>query len=92
MLVGINPMINLTGKSSDYRRLKRSDVFFEAGLGCDFYLPYFKLRPELKFLYGLSNCLDPNHAKNIRDVSRLPYTNSVSSACSKMIVFSFYFE
>lgn len=92
MLVGINPMINLTGKSSDYLRLKRSDVFLEAGLGCDFYLPYFKLRPELKFLYGLSNCLDPNHAKNIRDVSQLPYTNSVSSARSKMIVFSFYFE
>lgn len=92
MLIGLNPMINLTGKSNDYLKLKRYDVFLEAGLGCDFYLPFFKIRPELKFLYGLTNCLDMNHAKNLRDAARLPYTNSVSSARSKMIVLSFYFE
>lgn len=92
MLVGLNPMINLTGKSDDYLKLKRYDVFLEAGLGCDFYLPYFKIRPELKFLYGLTDCLDKNHANHLRDASRLPYTNSVNSARSKMFVLSFYFE
>ena len=92
MLVGLNPMINLTGKSDDYLKLKRYDVFVEAGLGCDFYLPYFKIRPEIKFLYGLTNCLDTDHANHIRDVSKLPYTNSVNKARSKMFVLSFYFE
>ena len=92
MLVGLNPMINLTGKSDDYLKLKRYDLFIEAGLGCDFYLPYFKIRPEIKFLYGLTNCLDTDHANHIRDVSKLPYTNSVNKARSKMFVLSFYFE
>lgn len=92
MLVGLNPIINLTGKSDDYLKLKRYDLFIEAGLGCDFYLPYFKIRPEIKFLYGLTNCLDTDHANHIRDVSKLPYTNSVNKARSKMFVLSFYFE
>ena len=92
MMIGLNPMINLTGKSDDILKLKRYDLFLEAGIGCDFYLPFFKIRPELKFLYGLSNCLDTEHAKSLRNAALIPYTNSVSSARSKMIVRSFYFE
>ena len=92
MMIGLNPMINLTGKSDDILKLKRYDLFLEAGIGCDFYLPFFKIRPELKFLYGLSNCLDTEHAKSLRNAALIPYTNSVSSARSKMIVLSFYFE
>lgn len=92
VMVGINPMINLNAKSNDYIKLKKYDVFFEAGLGCDFYLPFFKLRPELKFMYGLTNCLDTRHADQLRDASMRPYAKSVSKAHSKMIVLTFYFE
>lgn len=92
LMAGISPMINLTGKSEDYLRLKRSDVFLEVGLGCDFYLPFFKLRPELKFMYGITNSLDTNHYKEIKDRNMLMYTNSVNSAHSKMIALTFYFE
>lgn len=89
---GINPMINLSGKDNDYIKLKRSDVFLEVGVGCDFYLPFFKLRPELKFMYGLSNCLDTKHTKQVRDKNMLIYTNAVTEAHSKMIALTFYFE
>lgn len=92
VMAGLNPMVNLSGKGNDYLKLKRFDAFLEVGVGCDFYLPYFKLRPELKFMYGLTNCLNTNHDKDIRDKSMLPYTNSVNSARSKMIVLTFYFE
>lgn len=92
VMAGINPMINLSGKSSDYLRLKRTCLFAEVGIGCDFYLPFFKLRPELKFLYGLGNSLDGNHVNEIRDKNMLPYTCSVKEARTKMIVLSFYFE
>ena len=92
VMAGLNPMVNLSGKGNDYLKLKKFDAFLEVGVGCDFYLPYFKLRPELKFMYGLTNCLNTNHDKDIRDKSMLPYTNSVNSACSKMIVLTFYFE
>lgn len=92
VMVGINPMLNLSGKSNDYLKLKRSDAYLEVGVGCDFYLPYFKLRPELKFMYGLTNCLDTNRKNEQRDKTMLMYTNSAKEARSKMIALTFYFE
>lgn len=92
LMAGLNPMINLSGKSSDILKLKRYDMYAEIGVGCDFYLPFFKLRPELKFMYGISNALDKNHAKELRDKNMLKYTNSVKEAHTKMIALCFYFE
>ncbi len=92
LMVGLTPMLNLSRKEQDYLKLKNTEVFAEVGLGCDFYLPFFKLRPELKFLYSLTNSLDKNHASELKDKNMLPYTNSVNKAHSKMIVLTFYFE
>lgn len=92
VMLGLNPMLNLSGKDNDYIKLKRSDVFVEVGLGCDFYLPYFKLRPELKFMYSLMNSLDKSHAKSLQDKNMLMYTNSVNETRAKMIALTFYFE
>ena len=85
-------MINLTGKDQDYVRLKRWDTMIEVGLGCDLYLPFFKIIPELKFCYSLSDCLDKNHANDLRDENMRAYTNSVKRGQNKMIVLTFYFE
>lgn len=92
VMAGINPMMNLSGNKDDYLKLKKTDVFLELGLGCDFYLPFFKLRPELKFMYGLMNTYDKSHANNVKDKSMLPYTLSAKEAHSKMIALTFYFE
>lgn len=92
VLAGINPMINLSGRDDDYIKLKRFDTYIELGVGCDFYLPFFKLRPELKFMYGLTNCLDTNHSSRMRNSEMIPYANSVSEAHSKIIALTFYFE
>lgn len=95
LMAGINPMLNLSGSDSDYIKLKNYDVFLEVGLGCDFYLPFFKLRPELKFSYGLTNCLDTKHADRFKDPSmadRFMYANSVKECRSKIIALTFYFE
>ena len=92
IMAGINPMVNLSGKDNDYIKLKKFDVLAEVGLGCDLYLPYFKLRPELKFCYSLMNSLDTNHPNELRDKNMVMYANSVNKAHSKMIVLSFYFE
>ena len=53
---------------------------------------FFKLIPELKFCYGLGNSLDTNHINELRDVNKRAYAGSVSSAQSKMIMLSIYFE
>ena len=92
IMAGISPAINLTGKAQDYLRLKRYDTFVEIGLGCDFYLPFFKLIPELKFCYSLSNALDKNHDNELQDAGMKAYANSVTAGHSKMIVLTFYFE
>jgi hypothetical protein len=92
ILAGVNPMMNLSGSKDDYLKLKKTDVFLELGLGCDFYLPFFKLRPELKFMYGLLNTYDKSHINNIKDKSMLPYTMAAKEARSKMIALTFYFE
>ena len=92
VMAGVNPMINLTSKNQEYIQLKRSDLFFEVGLGCDFYLPFFKLIPELKFCYSLRDALDKGHADELKDANLRMYTNAVTSGHSKMIVLTFYFE
>lgn len=92
LLAGINPMLNLSGKDSDYIKLKRYSLSAEVGLGWDCYLPFFKLRPELKFVYGLGNSLDTKHTTELRDKNALRYSQSVSKATTKMVVLSFFFE
>lgn len=92
MLAGVNGMINLSGKDQDFLQLKRYDALLEVGFGCDFYLPFFKLIPELKFCYSLRDALDHDHASELKDANLRQYTNAVTSGHSKMIVLTFYFE
>lgn len=91
-VTGLNPMINLSGRDNDYLKLKRYDLYAQLGVGCDFYLPFFKLRPELKFMYSLTNALDTDHANHLRNRNMLMYTNSVNKARTKIIALTFYFE
>lgn len=92
VMAGLNPMLNLSRKSDDYIRLKPYDVYAEVGVGWDIYLPFFKLRPELKFMYSLTNSLDDKHPGELRDRSMVPYASSVSKAHTKIIALTFYFE
>ncbi len=92
IMAGVNPMLNLTSGESDIVRLKRMNTMLEIGLGCDFYLPFFKLIPEIKFCFGLGNVLDTKHVEELRDDNLRAYAGSVDSAKSKMVVLTFYFE
>ncbi len=92
LIAGVSPMINLTGKDQDYIQLKRYDVMLEVGLGCDFYLPFFKLIPELKFCYGLVSALDKSHVDELTDINKRVFAQSVSDARTKMFVLTLYFE
>ena len=88
---GISPMVNLTVKKQRPILFKKFDCMFEVGFGCDFYLPFFKLIPELKFAFSLVDVLDKDR-KDLLDDNLLKYTQSVDKIVSKMIVLSFYFE
>ncbi len=88
---GVSPMLNLTVKKQKQLLLKKFDFMVEIGAGCDFYLPYFKLIPELKFAFSLLDVLEKDRS-DLLDENYLKYTHSVDKVASKMIVLSFYFE
>ncbi|MCR4916023.1 MAG: PorT family protein [Prevotella sp.] len=92
MLAGISPMLNLSGKDQDFIHLKRFDTMVEVGLGCDYYLPFFKFIPELKFCFSLPDVFDKKHADELTDINKQAFARSVEASYSKMIVLTFYFE
>ena len=91
MMVGVNPMLDLTVKQQKQLLLNKFDCYLEAGFGCDFYSPWFKFIPEIKFCFGLANIINKNR-DDITDPSQLIFTESVDKGRSKMIVLTFYFE
>jgi hypothetical protein len=91
VLAGLNPVYDLTTKKQGNLLLNKMDCYVEVAMGCDFYLPFFKLIPELKFSFGLADLLNKNRDQLI-DKSKLIFTESVNSASAKMVTLSFYFE
>ncbi len=90
-LAGVNFMYDLTTKNDQYIKLKPFNSFLEVGFGCDYYLPFFKLIPELKFCFGLNNILEKNR-KDLQDKTKEIFTRSIDNARTNMIVLTLYFE
>ncbi|MDP2386120.1 MAG: outer membrane beta-barrel protein [Bacteroidota bacterium] len=64
-------------------RLKSNDIYYQAGGGVDFYLPYFKLSLEGKVMVGVKNIL-------IQDDKY--YTKPIDKLNSHIFLFSITFE
>lgn len=89
---GVMPAFDVNKKRSDFFKLNTADMYLSVGFGCDFYLPYFKLIPELKFCFGLTDVIQHDRPDLVDDPGKLKFTQSVKKATSKMIVLTFYFE
>ena len=89
---GIMPAFDLTRKRGEYIQLKPADFYLTVGLGCDFYLPFFKFNPEIKFCFGLVDVINHDRPDLTDDPGKLNITNSLSKATSSMVVLTFYFE
>ncbi len=92
MVAGVMPAFDVSKKNREIFKLKSADTYLTVGLGCDFYLPYFKLIPELKFCFGLSDVLVHDRPDLADDPTKYKFTQSVKKATPKMIVLTFYFE
>ena len=88
---GVSPMFNLTVKKQQQLLLKKFDFMIEVGFGCDFYLPFFKLIPELKFSFSPLDVLNKER-NDLLDANYMKFTQSVDKVTSKMITLSLYFE
>ncbi len=92
MVGGVMPAVDVLKKKADYLRTKSTDFMVSVGFGCDIYLPYFKLIPELKFCFGLTDAIQHDRPDLVDDPLRTGVSNSVKKATTKMVVLSFYFE
>lgn len=92
MVGGVMPAFDVSKKRSDFLKLKTTDFYLSVGFGCDFYLPYFKLNPEIKFCFGLTDVIQHKRPDLADEPDRLKITQSLSKATSQMVVLTFYFE
>lgn len=89
MMGGVKWEYDLSSKAAarnaeDLIKLRSSDFGIEAGIGFNFYMPFFILSPELKISNGLSD----SHSRD----SNLKFSNVIDRMNSRMIVFSLIFE
>jgi len=89
LLAGLNPKIDLAAQKKIKEeempkiRLNRYDLAWEAGFGIDFYLPYFKFSPEIKYSRGLNNMV-------VRDNTQ--FTSAIKKLNSNIWTISLHFE
>ena len=91
LIAGVYGSIDIGRKKGNPILLKSKDFGLEFGLGCDIYLHYFKLCPELKFCFGLVDLLEKDRP-DLVDQATIKYTNALSKATSRMIILTFNFE
>lgn len=93
VISGLNYRYDLAGKKEFddekpvYLRLRRSDLYYEAGAGLDFYLTFFKLTVELRMSNGLRNILINDPAPGYPQ-----YVNAIEKMKSQIWILAFYFE
>ena len=90
--VGAMATFDVSKKRSDFLQFNTTDVYLTLGLGCDFYLPFFKLIPDIKFCFGLTDILRHDRPDLDDNPSAMAITQSLKKAKSNMVVINFYFE
>lgn len=89
---GIMASFDVSKKRSEHLLFNKTDVYLTVGMGCDFYLPFFKFIPEIKFCFGLTDILRHDRPDLDLDPNTFKITQSLSKVKSNMVVVNFYFE
>ena len=88
---GIYTAFDLGRKRGNPMLLKGTDFGLEFGLGCNLYLPFFRLCPELKFSFGLLDLLEKDRS-DLQGQETIKYSDALSKATSRMVTLTFNFE
>ncbi len=91
VMAGVSPAFDLSKHKETPLVLKRFDFALEMGLGCDIYLPFFKLIPEIKFSLGLVDLIK-HERPDLKDPTLFKYTQGVDRGTSRSVSLLFYFE
>jgi len=91
IIAGAYTAVDLGIKKGETLLLKPMNYGLTIGLGCDFYLPIIKIAPEIRFCFGLNNTVEKNRT-DLTDFSLIKYSNAITKALPRMIIFTFNFE
>ena len=91
MLAGGYAALQIGQKRGDAVHFKPVEYGLKVGVGCDIYLPFFKLCPELSLSYGLGDVIQ-HERPDIADDARFRFTQALRSATPRMILLTFHFE
>ena len=89
---GVMGVFDVAKDRTEQLRLANGDAMLTVGMGCDIYLPFFKLCPELKFCFGLKNVLQKNRPDLEDDPAMQAFTHSLDKVQNNMMIITFYFE
>ncbi|MDO4707852.1 MAG: porin family protein [Porphyromonadaceae bacterium] len=88
---GLYGSLSLGGKRGEVLRERGLDYGLLFSIGCDLYLRYFTLSPELTFGYGLPNIIDLER-KDLEDDKRIYYTQALRGGRTRMIALTLNFH
>lgn len=89
LITGAGMTFDLAKKETSPVILNSTDFYVTVGLGSDIYFPFFKLAPELKFSFGLSDILN----KKIVETNLHPeYTHALDGLTSRLVILTFNIE
>lgn len=91
MVAGGYASMDIAPRKDMALRFEKMDYGLEIGVGCNIYMPLFKLCPELKFSFGLKDLINKDRS-DLSDKELLKYTNAIASGKSRMISLIFNFE
>ena len=91
LMSGLSAGIDMGRDKQQPILLQSINTYWEIGAGCDIYMPYFKLVPELKVCLGMGDIL-VHHRTDQSSDAFLKYTNAFDAITSRLIVFSVQFE
>lgn len=67
------------------------NTYWELAFGCDLYMPYFRLVPEIKLCIGLDDIFQHDRLDEASQAF-INYTNAFDRITSRLLVISFQFE
>jgi len=70
-----------------YIKLRPFDIYYEVGVGVDFYLAYFKFSTEIKYSVGTLNVISSDAYEDFPQ-----YANSIDKMKSRLFMVSLHFE
>lgn len=91
-VTGVMATFDVGKKRSELLQFNTSDLYYTVGFGCDFYHPFFKFVPEIKFCFGLTDILRHERPDLKDNPDMMKITQSLGRVQSNMVLINFYFE